>query len=44
MEFNRVEEAAVQEVAPLAANDQVLELADAQLLIVGGGVGEVGLN
>jgi len=40
MEFTKVEEAAIQQ----AANDQVLELADAQLLLVGGGVGEVGLG
>ncbi len=44
MEFTKLEEAAIKSVLAPKADDSIADLNDAQLLLVGGGVGEVGLN
>ena len=44
MELMKTEEKGIQEERSVAANEQILELAESQLFLVGGGVGEVGLN
>ena len=41
MEFNKKEAAAVVETVESAAQDQLIELRDVQLALVGGGAGDV---
>ena len=41
MEMNKVEVAELEQVAKESAQDQVKELADLQLALVGGGIGSV---
>ncbi len=44
MEFTKIEISAIQDSTTLVENDKLVELTLAQLVVVGGGVGEVGLN